>query len=90
MIGEIHILHDGLIANSRRDNFEQNKTYFQLAEELQECAATITKELRKLSYERSLSSAKKAVVEAAIADDVNGLRYQCFLAQMQYNAAHVL
>jgi molecular chaperone HtpG len=73
VIGEVHVLHDGLIANSRRDNFEQNEPYFQLAEEIQECAATITKELRKLSYDRSLSSAKKAVVEAAIADDVNGL-----------------
>lgn len=73
VIGEIHILHDGLIANSRRDNFEQNEPYFQLAEEIQECATTITKELRKLSYDRSLSSAKKAVVDADIADDVNGL-----------------
>lgn len=73
VIGEIHVLHDGLIANSRRDNFEQNEQYFQLSDEIQECAAAITKELRKLSYDRSLSSAKKAVVEAAIADDVNGL-----------------
>ena len=73
VIGEIHILHDGLIANSRRDNFEQNEPYFQLAEEIRECAAIITKELRKLSYDRSLSNEKKAVVEAAIADDVNGL-----------------
>lgn len=73
VIGEIHVLHDGLIANSRRDNFEQNEPYFQLADEIRECAAIITKELRKLSYDRSLSSEKKAVVEAAIADDVNGL-----------------
>lgn len=73
VIGEIHVLHDGLIANSRRDNFEQNEPYFQLADEIREYAATITKELRKLSYDRSLSSAKKAVVEAAIADDVNCL-----------------
>ncbi len=73
VIGEVHILHDGLIANSRRDNFEQNEPYFQLSDEIRECAAVITKELRKLSYERSLSSEKKAVVEAVIADDVNGL-----------------
>ena len=73
VIGEIHILHDGLIVNSRRDNFEQNEPYFQLSEEIRECAAIITKELRKLSYDRSLSSEKKAVVEAVIADDVNGL-----------------
>lgn len=73
VIGEIHILHDGLIANSRRDNFEQNEPYFQLVDEVREYAATITKELRKLSYDRSLSNDKKAVVEAAIADDVNAL-----------------
>lgn len=73
VIGEIHILHDGLIANSRRDNFEQNEPYFQLAEAIRECAAAITKELRKLSYDRSLSSEKRAVVEAVIADDINGL-----------------
>ncbi len=73
VIGEIHILHDGLIANSRRDNFEQNEPYFQLAEEIRECAAVITKELRKLSYGRSLSNEKRAFVEAAIADDVNAL-----------------
>ena len=62
-----------MIVNSRRDNFEQNEPYFQLSEEIRECAAIITKELRKLSYDRSLSSEKKAVVEAVIADDVNGL-----------------
>lgn len=73
VIGEIHVLHDGLIANSRRDNFEQNEPYFELAEEIRECAALITKELRKLSYDRSLSNEKKAVVDAVIADDVNAL-----------------
>lgn len=73
VIGEIHILHDGLIANSRRDNFEQNEPYFWLADEIRECAAVITKELRRLSYDRSLSSEKKAVIEASIADDTNGL-----------------
>ncbi len=73
VIGEIHIVNDGLIANSRRDNFEQNDSYFLLSDEIKECAAQITRELRRLSYDRSLSTEKKAVVEAAIADDINGL-----------------
>lgn len=73
VIGEIHTISNGLIANSRRDNFEQNGFYFQLAEEIKECAALITKELRRLSYDRSLSNEKKAIAEADTIDDVNAL-----------------
>lgn len=73
VIGEIHVLDNNLIANSRRDNFEQNETYFILSDKIREHTATITKELRRLSYDRSLNSEKKAAVEAAIADDFNGL-----------------
>ena len=76
VIGEIHVVHDGLIANSRRDSFEQNEAYFQLSKELKECATQITKELRRLSYDRSLNNEKKAVIEAAIADDVNALTFE--------------
>lgn len=73
IIGEIYIVNNSLIANSRRDNFEQNEFYFQLAEEIKECAAMITKELRKLSYDRSLSNEKKAIAQAETIDDVNAL-----------------
>lgn len=73
VIGEIYIINNGLIANSRRDNFEQNEFYFQLSDEIKECAALITKELRKLSYDRSLSNEKKAIAEAETIDDVNAL-----------------
>ena len=73
VIGEIHIINDGLIANSRRDNFEQTEFYFQLADEIKECAAQITKELRRLSYDRSLSNEKKAIAQAETIDDVNAL-----------------
>lgn len=73
VIGEIHAMSNGLIANSRRDNFEQNLSYFSLNDAIRECAAVITKELRHLSYARSLSEAKKAVIEAETIDDVNAL-----------------
>lgn len=73
VIGEIHVVDPSLIANSRRDNFEQNDAYFELAEEARNCAAEITKELRRLSNSRSLSAEKKAVLEAETIDDVNGL-----------------
>lgn len=73
VIGEIYVIEHGLIANSRRDNFEQNDYYFQLAEKIRECATVITKELRALSYGRSLSSEKRIIAEAESIDDVNGL-----------------
>lgn len=73
VIGEIHIINNGLIANSRRDNFEQNEFYFRLIEDIKDCASIITKELRALSYSRSLTSEKRAIVEAESIDDVNGL-----------------
>ena len=76
VIGEIYIINNGLIANSRRDNFEQNEFYFQLADEIKECAALITKELRKLSYDRSLSNEKKAIAQAETIDDVNALCFE--------------
>ena len=47
--------------------------YFQLSVEIRECAAVITKELRRLSYDRSLSSEKKAIAQAETIDDVNSL-----------------
>ena len=71
--GEVHVLHDDLVPNSRRDNFEQNDSYYLLTEEIASCAASITKELRKLSYDRSLSNEKKAVVQAETIDDINSL-----------------
>lgn len=70
MIGELHIVDPGLIANSRRDGFEKNSAYFDLLEELKEWAQGISKEIRHLSYERSLTVQKKAVVEAEGIDDI--------------------
>lgn len=73
IVGELHIFDDELIINSRRDDFEKNTAYFEFVELLSEWSMTITKEIRKKSYERSLSNEKKAIVEIDNFEDVNGL-----------------
>lgn len=70
MIGELYILDKGIIANSRRDGFEKNGAYFDLLEKLKAWAFSISKNIRHLSYERSLSSTKKVIVEAEKVDDL--------------------
>ncbi len=73
LIGEIHVIDEGLIANARRDDFEKNDAYHAFVENIKEWSVGQTHEIRKLSYERSLSSEKKAVVEAEDFSDVNDL-----------------
>lgn len=64
MIGELHVIDPEIIVNSRRDGFEKNSAYYELLSNLKDWAFEISKEIRHLSYERSLFSPKKAVVEA--------------------------
>ncbi len=71
MIGELYILDKEIIANSRRDGFEKNAAYFELLEELKNWASGVSKKIRHLSYERSLTSPKKAIAEAEKVDDLN-------------------
>lgn len=73
IIGELHVLDPELIANSRRDDFEKNDAYYALVESLKEWAFAISKDIRHISYERSLSREKKAVVDAQGYEDVNDL-----------------
>lgn len=70
LIGELHVLDPNLIINSRRDDFEKNESYYNLLSSLEEWAQVITKEIRKKSYERSLSVEKRTVIEN---EDVNAL-----------------
>lgn len=70
MIGELHIVDKDIIANSRRDGFEKNAAYYELSEMLREWAFGISKDIRHISYERSLSSPKKAVAEAETIEDI--------------------
>lgn len=73
VMGELHILDQEMIANSRRDNFEKNEAYYTLVQEVQNWAAGLSKAIRNLSYERSLSREKKAIIEAQEIEDVNDL-----------------
>lgn len=45
--GEIHILHDGLVPNSQRDDFEPGTTYDEMLISLQEWAGGINKKYRR-------------------------------------------
>ena len=59
-----------IIANSRRDGFEKNSAYYELSEMLREWTFGISKDIRHISYERSLTSPKKAVAEAETIEDI--------------------
>ena len=71
LIGELHVIDKELIANSRRDGFEKNAAYYELIGSLKEWAFAISKEIRHISYERSLSATKKAIVEAEGVDELD-------------------
>lgn len=73
LIGELHVLDPELIVNSRRDDFEKNEAFYFLVDELKEWTLSVSKEIRRLSYERSLSKEKKAVVDAESYSDINDL-----------------
>lgn len=45
--GEIHVLHDDLIPNSQRDDFEPNATYNEMRKSLTAWAGTINKKYRR-------------------------------------------
>lgn len=70
MIGELHVIDPEIIVNSRRDGFEKNSAYYELLANLKDWAFEDSKEIRHLSYERSLSSPKKVVAEAEQLDDI--------------------
>lgn len=72
MIGELHVLDKRIIANSRRDGFEKNRFYFILVEQLRDWALDVSKSIRHLSYERSLTKAKKDIIESKTPDEIEG------------------
>ena len=76
MLGELHVLDPDLIANSRRDDFEKNEAYYELAGLFQEWAFSASKDIRRISYERSLSREKKAAVDTQSFEDENDLCYE--------------
>lgn len=76
IVGELHILDPDMIVNSRRDDFEKNEAYYELIKIFKEWALTVSKDIRRISYERNLSREKRAVVEAQSFEDVNDLCYE--------------
>ncbi len=93
MIGELHILDKAIIANSRRDGFEKNAAYYELLGELKDWAFEVSKEIRHVSYERSLTSPKKAIAEAEKVDDLsdeNDLYSEDLGFAEDYNESHFL
>lgn len=70
LVGELFVLDVDVIPNSRRDDFEQNEAYDILIQQIKEWAGHVSKDIRKASYQRSLSEISRRVVEN---EDVNSL-----------------
>ena len=73
LVGEIHVMDENLIANARRDDFEKNEAYYVLADSVKMWSSKQSREIRKISYERSLPTEKKTIVEADEFSEVNNL-----------------
>ncbi len=71
LIGELFVFDDEIVANSRRDGFEKNSAFYELYENLKEWAISVSKEIRHLSYKRSLTASGRAVAEAEKIDDID-------------------
>ena len=71
LLGEVYIVSPELVINARRDGFERNEVYSGFEECFRNWSLQKSKEIRKLSYARSLSQEKKAVVEANEYKQVN-------------------
>lgn len=64
LVGELHIIDERIIPNTRRDDYEKNDTYRKLLNQLNEWAVDISKQIRHRSYERSLSDSQKEFLKA--------------------------
>lgn len=77
LLGELFILGDDLIPNARRDDFEETPEYLALKNELLDWSTGISKEIRRMSLERSNSTEKKNTIERVVEDsDENGLEIE--------------
>ena len=70
MIGELYIVDKEIIANSRRDGFEQNSAYFELFDKLKDWASVVSKKIRHLSYDRNLSKTKREIAKAENVNEI--------------------
>ena len=69
LIGELHVLDERIVPNTRRDGYEENAFYEELMDQFAGWAVEISKEIRHKSYVRSLSQQEKAVLEQPKAID---------------------
>lgn len=76
LLGELLIVNDALIPNARRDDFEETEEYLSLKSMLTEWSMGISKEIRKISLERSASAEKKKAIESVSDEDENGLIFE--------------
>lgn len=71
LFGELYVTDIRLVPNARRDDFENTAEYIKLKDMLYDWSNTISKEIRKISLERSVNEDKKMFVEANNDDENN-------------------
>lgn len=76
LIGELYVVDEMLIPNARRDDFENTEEYDILKSLLRDWSATISKEIRSISYERNTSIKQKELVEKCEEIDENSLEVE--------------
>lgn len=64
LLGELFVVSDKMIPNARRDDFEETKAYLDLKDKLIDWSSGVSKEIRKLSVERSANAEKKKVIDS--------------------------
>lgn len=90
LLGELHVFDTELIINSRRDDFEKNEAYYEFVESLSEWSLVLSKEIRKKSYDRSLSNEKKTLIEVDDNIDINNLETEDMDFACDYDEASLL
>jgi len=61
--GEVHVINKKFIPNSRRDDFEKNKIYYYLIDQLSEVGNKLSKEIREVSQKRNKIKKDKDIFE---------------------------
>jgi hypothetical protein len=69
-VGEIYVYDDNLIPNARRDDFEENETYFEFKKEVEKVTRDLGKFPSEVSKERNISK-KVDLAEESLTDIKN-------------------
>lgn len=73
LIGELYIIDPNFVPNARRDDFENTSEYTRLKEILLDWGTQISKDIRRVSYERNVEQSKKKAIEES---DENNLIFE--------------